>query len=211
MIRRSPIVVVGIALTMTTLAGCSTSTTGNASPTSNAASANPSTSNAPANGAPTVSNPLPAKVLAGNPCDTALTNSDLGEFLGGSDTPKPSTDPTGAVCNWNSTTGSGAHIGVTYQTTAGGGLSLDYKNVKPTADYWTDLGLIQGYPAVGYRSAGAGADNKSFCQIVVGISDDLVYSVTISLGASGTAKGTEACTAGKSVADRVMTNIKTRA
>jgi hypothetical protein len=157
-----------------------------------------------------VENPLPAKVLAGSPCDTALTTADLTTLIGTPNPPTPSDNAAGPKCDWNNASGSGAHIGVTYQTKAGGGLSLDYRNIKPNAAYWTELGLIQGYPAVGYRSAGLDANDKTFCQVSVGIRDDLVFTVGMFISQGAASKGIDACTAGRDVADRVLTNTKAR-
>ncbi|WP_297548007.1 DUF3558 family protein [Amycolatopsis sp.] len=149
------------------LAGCSVAGVPSAVPGS------VSTTRASTSNVPSVENPLPAKVLAGSPCDTALTTADLTTLIGTPNPPTPSDNAAGPKCDWNNASGSGAHIGVTYQTKAGGGLSLD-------------------------------------CRVFVGIRDDLVFTVGMFISQGAASKGIDACTAGRDVADRVLTNIKAR-
>ncbi|MFJ1765908.1 DUF3558 family protein [Amycolatopsis sp. NPDC088138] len=116
----------------------------------------------------------------------------------------------GPSCDWASTSGSAAGILVGYETKARQGLSLTYKNEKPKASRWVDdLEAVQGYPAVGYVDVGT-TDNRT-CVVVVGVADDLAYSVSLSLGDSAAQAGKDACTLGRGVADTVLTNLKARA
>jgi hypothetical protein len=149
-------------------------------------------------------------VLDGSPCDTALTSADVKEFIGTPDPAKQDEDPTGEICFWYNAAGSGARIGVTYQTKIDGGLRLAYKNVKPTAVRWDVLQPIQGYPAVSYLPAGDDPNAISQCHIVVAIADNLSYSVDVTVGDQARQRGVTGCVAGRDVADRVMTNIKAR-
>ncbi|MGV9359351.1 DUF3558 domain-containing protein [Amycolatopsis sp. NPDC003731] len=200
-------VVVGAAL-LTSCTG-KTPTNGTASP---APTSNGSTGSAelPNSGAPKVANPLPAAVLDGNPCDSALTAEQLTGYLGQTKTPKASDTELGPTCDWSSASGSSAGILVGYDTKSGQGLSLPYKNVKPKAKRWVDdLEPIQGHPAIGYVDAGT-TDNRA-CVIVVGVADDLTYSVSLSIGDSAVQAGKDACQLGRGVADTVLTNLKARA
>jgi len=192
-----------------------TSCTGK-NPTNGTASPAPITSEStggaelPNSGAPKVDNPLPAATLAGNPCDSALTAEQLTGYLGQTKAPKASDTELGPTCDWASTSGSSAGILVGYDTKSGQGLSLPYKNAKPKAKRWVDdLEPIQGYPAVGYVDAGT-TDNRA-CVIVVGVADDLAYSVSLSIGDSAVQAGKDACQLGRGVADTVLTNLKARA
>jgi hypothetical protein len=47
--------------------------------------------------------------------------------------------------------------------------------------------------------------------VTVGISDELAYSVSLTLGDKAAAAGKDACRLGRGVADTVMTNLKARA
>jgi hypothetical protein len=208
-----PPILVGLAIVATMLAGCSGGTaSGNpTTPPGSPPASTTASSTAASDGAPPVQNPLPAKVLDGSPCDTALTNADVKEFIGNSDPAKHDEDPTGQICFWYNAAGSGARIGVTYQTEIDGGLRLAYKNVKPTAVRWDVLQPIQGYPAVSYLPAGDDPNAKSQCHIVVAVADNLSYSVGMVVSNNAQQRGIDGCTAGRDVADRVMTNLKARA
>ena len=117
----------------------------------------------------------------------------------------------GPSCDWASTSGSAAGILVGYETKARQGLSLTYKNEKPKASRWVDdLEAVQGYPAVGYVDVGT-TDNRT-CVVVVGVADDLAYSVSLRVGVTRRLRQERAaCTLGRGVADAVLTNLKARA
>jgi hypothetical protein len=85
-----------------------------------------------------------------------------------------------------------------------------YQNVKPTAVRWEELQPVQGYPAIGYLPNGDDPTNKRDCQIVVGVADNLTYSVGLALGECVVGKK-DPCDVGRNVADAVMTNLKARA
>jgi len=154
-----------------------------------------------------VDNPLPAKVMDGSPCESALTEQELTDYLGQPGAAKPKDSELGPMCDWASTSGSGAGILVAYETKTGQGLSLTYKVEKPKAGRWVDdLAPVQGYPAVGYVDGGASGQRS--CVSVVGVADDLAYSVSLVLGSDS---GKDACQLGRGVADTVLTNLKARA
>ncbi|WP_290057207.1 DUF3558 domain-containing protein [Amycolatopsis solani] len=187
-----------------------TSCTGNEGASGKPAPASASTPELPNSGAPKVDSPLPAKVLDGSPCDSALTADQVKGYLGETDAADPKDTELGPSCDWGSTSGSSAGILVGYETKTGQGLSLTYKNVKPKAKRWVDdLDPVQGYPTVGYVAVGT-TDNRT-CVIVVGIADDLAYSVSLSIGDSAVQAGKDACQLGRGVADTVLTNLKARA
>jgi hypothetical protein len=189
-----------------------TSCTGK-NPTPGTAEPAPTSSNSaelPNSGAPKVDNPLPAKVLDGSPCDSAFTNEQLTGFLGNVSDPKPKDTSLGPTCDWHSTSGNAAGILVGYETKTQEGISLTYKNEKPKASRWVDdFDPVQGYPAVGYVDVGS-TDNRT-CVVVVGVADDLSFSVSLSLGDSAVRQGKDACELGRGVADTVMTNLKAKA
>lgn len=157
-------------------------------------------------------NPLPAKVLDGSPCDSALTTEQLETFLGEASPGKPSTDALGTACDWSSTTGSGAGFSIGYQTKSNQGISLAFQSVKPKADRWVEFDPVDGYPAIGYaNNVGAASDDKLACVVVVGVSDQLAYSVSLTLGDKAYREGKDSCIAGRDVAAEVLKNLKARA
>jgi hypothetical protein len=160
----------------------------------------------PHSGAPKVDTPLPSTVLEGSPCDTALTREQLTDFLGEPTQGRASDDTLGSACNWSSNSGSGASIAVNYQVKSDQGLSLAYQNVQPQAARWKPIAPIQSFPAVAY----ANSDDKRACVIVVGVSDELAYSVALTLGDKATSEGKDSFDAGPEVAAAVLTNIKAR-
>ncbi|WP_244211225.1 DUF3558 domain-containing protein [Amycolatopsis kentuckyensis] len=187
-----------------------TSCTGNDKVAGTPTPASTSSSDLPNSGAPKVDNPLPAKVLDGNPCDSALTAEQVQGYLGQTNAPESKDTELGPTCDWASASGSAAGILIGYDTKPGQGISLTYKNVKPKAKRWVDdLDPVQGYPTVGY--VGVGTTDDRTCVVVVGIADNLAYSVSLSLGDSAVQAGKDACQLGRGVADTVLTNLKARA
>jgi hypothetical protein len=100
---------------------------------------------------------------------------------------------------------------VGYQTKSDQGLSLAYQNVKPKAARWVELDPVQGFPAIGYLDAGGDPNDRRQCVVVVGVTDQLAYSVGLLLGDGAAAQGKDACSSGRQAADAVMTNLKARA
>ena len=203
--------VVGTSMAIAGAALLTACSGGRATPSVSNVPTSASAAEVPNSGAPKVDNPLPAKVLDGAPCDNALTSDQLSGFLGQTSTPKSNNDALGASCTWTSASGSGASILVGYQTESDQGISLAYKNVKPKAARWADLEPVQGYPAAGYVDIGLDSANKRNCVVVVGVSDELAYSVSLIIGDKAAAQGKDACELGRNVADAVMTNLKQRA
>lgn len=176
-------------------------------PTPGTPAASSSAAGVPNSGAPAVQNPLPAKVLDGSPCDSALTAQQIETFIGEPSPGKPSTDALGTACDWSSASGSGAGFQIGYQTKSDQGISLPYKNVKPKAARWVELDPIDGYPAIGYTNI----QDDDGCAVVVGVSDQLAYSVSLSLGDKASQAGKDGCKLGRDVAVEVLKNLKGRA
>lgn len=195
------------------LAGCSGGTVaGSPIPASTSAPASTGAASTAASSGdvPTVQNPLPASVLDGSPCDSALTAEQVTSFIGPSDAPGPDdTFETGPACNWHSTDGVSGQISVYYDTKTGGGLNLDYKNTKPRASRWESTSL-QGYPAVAYTGKNEDQSITGGCNVDVGIRDDLTFGVGLTLGDSARKRGVDSCEGAKDVANTVLTNLKGR-
>jgi hypothetical protein len=202
--RRATITIATIAGCGLLLSGC-TEKRGSATPAPS--SVGTSTSALPHDGAPKVDAPLPATALAGSPCESALTPDQVSTFLGDATSGKPSDSALGPLCNWSSSSGSGAGFAISYQTKSDQGISLAYQNIQPKAARWKPLDPIQGFPAVAY----ANFDDKRACVIVVGVSDELAFSVGLTLGDKATSEGKDSFDVAPQVADTVLTNLKARA
>lgn len=194
-----------VALLLTACSGARQTPILTSIPTSSGAAASPP------GGVPKVQAPLPATVLDGDPCENALTKDQVASFLGQTLNSKDSDNALGSGCHWGSASGSGASFDIFYQTKSDQGISLAYQSVKPTAARWLELDPIDSYPAIGYASnAGVDPNDKRSCVVVVGISDQLAYSVSIIIGNKAYGEGKDSCTIGRDVADAVMTNLKAR-
>jgi hypothetical protein len=148
---------------------------------------------------------LPASVLSGAACATALTSQQLTTILGMAPPGKPTSDTVGTTCDWgNSDKGSG--VTVAYDTKDHTGLSGFYENTKPKAVVWKELPAIQGFPAVAHVTPNGG-DPSYFCQVSIGIADDL--SVDVSIILSDAKKGkVDPCQVTAVAADMVVTNLR---
>ncbi|WP_328446757.1 DUF3558 domain-containing protein [Amycolatopsis sp. NBC_00438] len=166
-----------------------------------------STTETPDSGAPQVSDPLSADALDGSPCETALTSDQVSTFLGDATRGRESDSQLGPICNWSSNTGSGAGIAISYQTKSDQGIGLAYRNVQPVAARWQPLEPIQGFPAVAY----ANSDDIRACVIVVGVTDELAFSIGLTLGDKATSEGKDSFDLGRQVADVVALNLKAKA
>ncbi|MCU1685453.1 MAG: hypothetical protein JWQ81_6192 [Amycolatopsis sp.] len=214
MVRRYGLTATALVVGAVLLSACSNSTVTGVANTPSAAPSDPSSSSnaaVPHSGAPKVQNPLPAKVLGGSPCDTAFTAAQLTHFLGPTTPPKATTDQLGTACLWQNEAGNGSGLSVGYQTKVHDGISLAYQTVEPTASRWVVLDSVQGYPAIGYVSQHVDPSAKDNCVIVVGISDELAYSISLGLSDGAIAQHKDACLSGRDVADAMMTNMKARA
>lgn len=158
----------------------------------------------PRSGAPKVANPLPASVLSTDPCQGALTSAQLTEILGTAPQGKPDNSTLGPACNWHNS-GKGAHVSVSYDTQSHTGLSGEYENIRPQAIVWRPLPPIQGFPAVAHVTP-SGGEPDYFCQVSVGIADDLSFDATIILGPEKKGKA-DPCQVAAQTADMVTTNL----
>jgi hypothetical protein len=145
--------------------------------------------------------------LDGSPCETALTSEQISTFLGQASAGSSSDNQLGPTCHWGNAAGSGAGITVAYQTKSDQGLALAYHNVQPKAARWKVLDPIQDYPAIAYSDF----DDKRAGVIVVGVTDSLAYSVSLTLGDKAASENKDAFDLGPQVADAVLTNLKARA
>ena len=166
-------------------------------------------SSANADDVPKVTTPLPATVLDGSPCDSALTSAQVVSFIGTPKTPERDDIATGPACTWFSLDGGSGQIGVYYNTKGPGGLAVTYHNVKPQSERWEPTSL-QGYPAVAGTGKGEDQNATGGCNVFVGIRDDLDFGVSLTLGDNARKRGVDSCEGAKDVANTVLTNLKGR-
>ena len=195
------------------LAACSGGTVGGTpSPATGSTSASSSavaSSSASSGGVPKVPSPLSASALDGSPCDSALTTEQVTTFIGTPKTPERTDDfATGPRCTWFSA-GSGGQIGVFYETKIGGGMDVIYRNVKPKSGRWEPT-TVQGYPAVAGTDKGMDQSITGTCNVTVGIRDDLVFGVGLSLSDNARKRGVDSCQGAEDIANTVLTNLKGR-
>ncbi|MFF0146821.1 DUF3558 domain-containing protein [Amycolatopsis sulphurea] len=163
----------------------------------------------PYGGAPKVEHPLPASVLSGDPCQEGLTTQQLTEALGTPSAGRKKEVPVlGSTCTWDNDA-SGAQVSVGYTTKVPDGLSAVYSNTKKQAKLWRELPPIQGFPAVAGSTFDATAKD-GFCQVSVGITDQLTTDIGLTLGE--TKRGTsDPCDVAARIADMVVTNLRQKA
>ncbi|WP_409466913.1 DUF3558 domain-containing protein [Amycolatopsis sp. GA6-003] len=202
--RRMLTTVLGAVAVVSVAAGCSGGPVP-APPASSSAAAG-----LPHSGAPKVEHPLPASVLSGQPCEQALTPDQLNQIFGTVPQGKPGIlAGVGPKCEW-SNLDSGAGLGIYYATLTHQGLSGLYQNTKPQAKVWRELPPIQGFPAVANSTFGSGTQN-GFCQVSVGITDELTVDASLTPSDAKRASGADPCELSARVADLVVTNLKRKA
>jgi hypothetical protein len=206
--RRTMSVLCGVVLLTSVTSACSHGSAPLSSAPARTTSAAPTSAALPHSGAPKVEHPLPASVLSGAPCATALTSQQLTTILGMAPTGKPDSDAVGTTCNWTNSD-KGSLVTVSYETKDHTGLTGFYENTKPQAIVWKELPAIQGFPAVAHVTT-SGGDPSYFCQISVGIADDLAVDVSIILGDAKKGK-VDPCQVTAVAADMVVTNLRQKA
>ncbi|MEQ0563057.1 DUF3558 domain-containing protein [Amycolatopsis sp. NEAU-NG30] len=158
-------------------AGCSDGVAGNALPSSSVAGSSPATSSDAPN-VPKVAQPLDTARYEKEPC-AALTVDQLSQ-LGITTQPKPDLESKlGPGCEWNAFDEVGVTLHATLLT-AGSSLAKLYKQHEQGQwPFFEPVSDLSGYPGVLLDSLDAQPKGK--CQIGVGVRDDLVYSVQVSV------------------------------
>ncbi|MCU1687738.1 MAG: hypothetical protein JWQ81_8477 [Amycolatopsis sp.] len=207
MTRRTMAVLCGAAAMAVLTTACSHSSATPPPTSANNTSTSATSSGLPHSGAPKVEHPLPASVVSGTPCD-GLTSQQLTQILTTVPPTRPNTDAAGPSCTWiNSDKNS--LVSLAYDTQDHTGLSGFYENTKPQATVWKPLPDIQGFPAVAHVTPSGGSPTD-FCQVSIGIADDI--SVDVSIGLSDAKKGkADPCEVTAQVSDMVVTNLRQKA
>jgi hypothetical protein len=152
--------------------GAGGTSTGSAPPSSSA-----SNGDLPSDGAPKVRNPLDTSRYQQNPCQMLMS-----EHLQQLNLPtqgKPGQGPLGLECDWlNQETGASA--GIEWADKNPRGLSSTYAARKSGRyAYFIELGEIEGYPAVAADLSDA--RDTGTCVLTVGVSDQLIFLVSVQL------------------------------
>ncbi|MFI7120735.1 DUF3558 domain-containing protein [Amycolatopsis sp. NPDC049868] len=209
---------IATAVALVAVAGAVSACTGK-SPTDPAASGSVTSADAPRSsapsalpyaGAPKVTNPLPASVLAGDPCKDALTSTQTSFLLGSPlQVTNSSTPGIGPACGW-SNPGTGSRIFITYDITTGQGLSKVYQNTQPQSAVWRPLTSVEGFPGAAHTGQPGQKDPVDFCQVSVGLADDLAFDISAVVGPAK--QGTvDPCDAAGKAAEAVVTTLKAKA
>lgn len=98
---------------------------------------------------------------------------------------------------------------MSYSTKQNDGLSAVYAGTKPQAKVWKVLPPIQGFPAVAHSTYSSDTPND-FCQVSVGISDELEFDASLVLSQSKVGQA-DPCELTARVADMVVTNLRQKA
>jgi hypothetical protein len=153
--------------------------------------------------APPVKNPLnPAKVLA-DPC-ASLTPAQKTN-IGSNEAGTVENRDTGPGCSWRIGTDSSTSVGIAYLVSVKTGLSNMYA-LNDTGSWkngYFEPTEIDGYPAA--FADGSDLRTKGDCVLTVGITDQLFFNVVVQ-----TRPGSDACTATRNVASKVLTTIRGR-
>ncbi|MEC3977183.1 DUF3558 domain-containing protein [Amycolatopsis sp. H20-H5] len=210
MTRRTSVVLIlaAVALGSVACAGSPSPTpSSSSSPASEATQ--PSTTALPYAGAPKVTSPLPASVLSGDPCASALTPQQITQAVGPDPELRPGTIPgIGPKCSWSNTKTNGQVL-VAYDSESHTGLSGVYQNTQPKSGVWKVLPAIQGYPAVAYAGE-KGTVPKDYCHVAIGLADDLSVDVYLTLGRTKVGVS-DPCEVVPGIAELVLTTLRAKA
>ena len=160
-------------------AGCTVTSAGTPRPASTeATSDDPAGSEGlPSDGAPKVEDPLDVSHFEQNPCD-ALTPEDAKE-LNVPVTGEQGGDAFGETCNWRNSQTRG-YLSVSFFSGDPRGLSSVYREAEGVGwPYFEPVDDIEGHPAAAFSTSEA--KPTITCVVVVGVTDQLVFTTHVSL------------------------------
>jgi hypothetical protein len=195
--RRKLAMVLSAAVLLT---GCSNGVTGHASPSTSTPTSAPSSGSDP--DVPKVAQPLDTARYEQDAC-AALTKDQLTQ-LGITTAPKPDPSNLGPGCDWNAFD----EIGFTLDSrllTSGSSLANIYGLQKQGEwSYFQPVADVSGYPGV---LVDDDDPPKNTCQLLVGVRDDLLYSVQISVSPDASIYGNP-CPTLQKVAEMAVSTMK---
>ena len=169
----------------TLLAGCTTTTAGQAtrapegapetSSESTTPSEEPNSDELPTDGAPKVDDPLDTAKFEENPC-LALTADQSEGIFGISPSGRPYDQPLGNACEWKNEE-TGAKADVRFLNKDPRGLSAEYAADKAGRWAFFEELEVAGHPAVARGMSDGRPDGE--CTVVVGASDEIAYEVVL--------------------------------
>ncbi|MCP2262471.1 Protein of unknown function (DUF3558) [Streptoalloteichus tenebrarius] len=168
------------------MAGCTSTTPGQASTSTGSQS-----SAATGNGAPKVTNPKNLKAIA-DPCQL-LTPQQLQEI--GASESRPGKSPWGEEsCTWRN---DNLNLAIAPDTTQNQGLSILYANKKSDSEETT----VNGHPSLRYNKEGRS------CALGVGVSDTQTFSISMTVLRDVKPEYKDRCAFAEKVAGMVLSNL----
>ncbi|WP_103350646.1 DUF3558 domain-containing protein [Amycolatopsis sp. CA-128772] len=195
--RRELTMVLSVAVLLT---GCSSGVTGHATPSTSTLTSVPAPGGDP--DVPKVVQPLDTARYEQDPC-AALTKDQLAQ-LRITISPEPDPSNLGPGCDWNAFDEVGFRLD-SKLLTSGSNLANIYKLQKQGEwSYFKAIADVSGYPGVLVDD-----DNppKNTCQLMVGLRDDLVYSVQISVSPDSQING-DPCPTLQKVGEMAVSTMK---
>lgn len=188
-------------VTVVAAGGCTVPSAGTPLPASTQAPTSNTDGDLPTNGAPKVENPLDASHFEKHPCD--VLEPEAAETLNLPPDGEQEGIPTGETCLWfnDSTRGS---LVVTFFSTDKDGLSSVYREARASGwPYFERIDDVEEHPAV---AASIKEDPPKYgCVIFVGLTDQLAFSVDVSLSDANVGKSDPCPVAAKAAGMMVRT------
>jgi hypothetical protein len=199
--------------TVILLAGCTTTTAGQATSVPGSApetgsdtttqSSEPGSDELPSHGAPKVTDPLDTTKFQENPC-LSLTSEQSDSVFELSPSGEPYESELGKACKWRNDSTRG-EVDVVFLDKDPRGLSAEYEvNEDGRWAYFEEL-TLEGYPAVA-RSQVDRRDGGA-CTIVVGASDEIAFEVPVQLSTANIGNR-DACAVAEDVTKEVIKTMK---
>lgn len=193
-------VIVGLLAAGLSLAACSSSTTGNATPSPSTSASSPSTGASSGTlTAPQVANPLDVSKFEQNPCGllTAAQAAQVAQLTktdGGTGGSSP-------ICGW----ADDSYNSISFGFVRGGGLSDVYRTQDSQSGYFKVAPDVAGYPAV--FSGTTDDRSKGGCQLGIGVSNSEVLTVDSSFTTSSPHYG-DPCSVTQQAAEVAIATLK---
>jgi len=202
-----------VVLLYLAVAGCTTTSPGEATPaptsevgsTDSPPSSSGGSDDLPSDGAPKVEHPLEnTSPFEGDPCSilTAAQAQELGLPTIG----KEKTGALGLDCEWHNPDTRG-QVTIGFLTNNDRGLSAFYaENERKPYAYLTPLSNIEGYPAI--ASDSGDQRPEGICLVQVGVTDQLAFHVDLQLSQANVEKKKDPCETGAMVAGKALQTMK---
>ncbi|MFE0027198.1 DUF3558 domain-containing protein [Amycolatopsis sp. NPDC059021] len=195
-------------MSLLALAGCKTSTQGNATPTTSApgTQTEATQSGSPGVDAPKVTTPLDTARSQQAPCDT-LTQAQADEWLGPRAVAKPDLNGTaGPACSWYPPSDSIPNIRVIFTTKSTDGITGVYRASGKQYKFFKPLPAIGGNPVAAYGTNDY-RNTEGRCSVAVGATDQSTVDVSLVQSPANIGKK-DPCDGAREIAGLVLDNIR---